>query len=220
MTRLKLTKSSLRLQQSRLKQLQKYLPTLKLKKNLMQLELNEAKAEMETSKALYTTNLNLAEKYGGIIQDNLQVDLLEILSKCTLDICSENIAGVEVPRLEKILFHNAEYSLFDTPIWFDSLLAKIKELIKTKLAFHVSEKRTISLRNELINVSIRVNLFEKVLIPKCEKDIKKIKIFLGDQELASIGQMKIAKRKIEAVNLMRRKRLKSAIIEQFEKLGT
>jgi V/A-type H+/Na+-transporting ATPase subunit D len=46
-------------------------------------------------------------------------------------------------------------------------------------------------------VSIRLNLFEKVLIPRAQKNIKKIKIFLGDQELAAVCQAKVAKRKIE-----------------------
>jgi V/A-type H+-transporting ATPase subunit D len=40
-----------------------------------------------------------------------------------------------------------------------------------------------------------VNLFEKVLIPKAEQNIRKIVIFLSDQERAAVVRSKIAKNK-------------------------
>ncbi|HEY5259666.1 MAG TPA: V-type ATP synthase subunit D, partial [Rhabdochlamydiaceae bacterium] len=49
---------------------------------------------------------------------------------------------------------------------------------------------------ELRDVSIRVNLFEKILIPRAQGNIRKIKIFLGDQQLAAVCQAKVAKQKI------------------------
>ncbi len=57
--------------------------------------------------------------------------------------------------------------------------------------------RSNALEKEWREVSIRVNLFEKVLIPRCQKNIKKIKVFLGDQQLAAVSQAKVAKGKIE-----------------------
>jgi V/A-type H+-transporting ATPase subunit D len=41
-----------------------------------------------------------------------------------------------------------------------------------------------------------VNLFEKILIPRAQQNIKKIKIFLGDQLLAAVCQAKVSKQKI------------------------
>ena len=66
--------------------------------------------------------------------------------------------------------------------------------LSVKLAF--SDERLLVLERELREVYTRVNLFEKVLIPRCLKNIKAIKIFLGDLELAAIAQAKIAKTKI------------------------
>lgn len=54
------------------------------------------------------------------------------------------------------------------------------------------------MEHEFNEVSIRVNLFEKVLIPRTEDNIKKITIFLGDQQLAAVSQAKVAKAKIIA----------------------
>jgi V/A-type H+-transporting ATPase subunit D len=60
----------------------------------------------------------------------------------------------------------------------------------------VLDKRKKLLEKEYKEVSIRLNLFEKVLIPKAKENIKKIKIYLGDQQLAAVCQSKMAKKKI------------------------
>ena len=54
------------------------------------------------------------------------------------------------------------------------------------------------LKEELRTTSQRVNLFEKRLIPELKENIRRIKIFLGDQETASTGWAKMAKAKILA----------------------
>jgi V/A-type H+-transporting ATPase subunit D len=42
----------------------------------------------------------------------------------------------------------------------------------------------------------RVNLFEKKLIPELRENIRRIKIFLGDDETAAVGRAKLAKGKL------------------------
>jgi V/A-type H+/Na+-transporting ATPase subunit D len=44
-------------------------------------------------------------------------------------------------------------------------------------------------------VTQRVNLFEKVLIPRTQAHIRKIQIFLGDAERAGVVTAKLAKAK-------------------------
>jgi V/A-type H+-transporting ATPase subunit D len=41
-----------------------------------------------------------------------------------------------------------------------------------------------------------VNLFEKVKIPEAKENIRVIKIYLGDQQIAAVVRGKIAKNKI------------------------
>jgi V/A-type H+-transporting ATPase subunit D len=43
-----------------------------------------------------------------------------------------------------------------------------------------------------------VNLFEKVMIPQAMENIKRIAVFLQDQQLAAVARAKVAKSKIEA----------------------
>jgi V/A-type H+-transporting ATPase subunit D len=115
----------------------------------------------------------------------------------------ENIAGVEVPILQRVDFEPLDYSLYDTPSWLDPLIKTIEETKLAKVKIEIAEERQRALEKELREVSIRVNLFEKVLIPKSLKNIKKIKVFLDDQQLAFVSQAKAAKRKIEERKGMR-----------------
>ena len=57
------------------------------------------------------------------------------------------------------------------------------------------------LKQELRVTTQRVNLFEKVKIPECLENIRRIRIYLGDQQANAVGISKVAKKKIEAVNM-------------------
>lgn len=109
----------------------------------------------------------------------------------------ENIAGVEVPILERVLFVAKNYSLFDTPVWMESAMGSIEEFVATREKIKLLKEKRLLLLKELREVSIRVNLFEKILIPRTIENIGRIRIFLGDQMLAAVAQAKVAKRKIE-----------------------
>jgi V/A-type H+-transporting ATPase subunit D len=53
------------------------------------------------------------------------------------------------------------------------------------------------IREELRTTTQRCNLFEKKLIPELKENIRRIRIFLGDEETASVGRAKLAKAKIQ-----------------------
>ena len=111
---------------------------------------------------------------------------------------SENIAGVELPTVDTVLFQRFDYDLYDTPPWLDKLVEELRTYRHATIKSAVADERIAILSRELREVSIRVNLFEKVLIPRCIRNIKSIKIFLGDLQLTAVAQAKIAKSKILA----------------------
>jgi V/A-type H+-transporting ATPase subunit D len=90
--------------------------------------------------------------------------------------------------------------LFDTPLWYESALEAVKKLIVIREKEKIAQDKKKALEKELREVSIRVNLFEKIMIPRAQDNIKKIKIFLGDLQLAAVSQAKVAKKKIELRN--------------------
>jgi len=197
MAQIKLTKMELRDQQYKLKQLQKYLPTLQLKKAMLQTEVNNAVYEIEELTQTYHEKMKACESFQSLLTDpdagiiDLAAEVEEVEKRF------ENIAGAEIPFFEKVIFRSLEYSLFETPLWVDAAMEKIQDLVIAKEKIEVVKEKKQILEKELREVSIRVNLFEKILIPRTQGHIKKIKVFLGDQELASVAQAKVAKGKIE-----------------------
>jgi len=192
----KLTKNELRDQQYKLKQLEKYLPTLQLKKAMLQTEVNHAVYEIEKLTLSYMEHKSSCEAFQALLTAPDAITLFEKTEVKEVEKRYENIAGAEIPYFEKVLFIPPDYSLFSTPIWIDSGMEKLKDLIVAKAKINVIEEKKGILEKELREVSIRVNLFEKILIPRTQGHIKKIKVFLGDQELASVAQAKVAKAKI------------------------
>lgn len=196
MAEVKFTKTELRAQQVKLDRLQKYLPTLQLKKAMLQVEVNQAQSEIEGLIAEFAVSQEKVGKYSPLLTEHSATDLFSAVKIHEVQTTTENIAGVEIPNFGRVVFEPATYSLFDTPVWFESAILGIKELISIREKIKVAEAKKRALEKELREVSIRVNLFEKILIPRAQENIKKIKIFLGDLQLAAVSQAKVAKKKI------------------------
>ncbi len=198
MTHIKLTKNELRDQQYKLGQLTKYLPTLQLKKTMLQIEVNQAENAIKQLKVQYSQNSNKARNFCKLLTDRALHQFYSSLHVDRIETFSENIAGIEIPVFEKIHFAKADYFFLNTPLWWDSAIEILRNLIITEHQIQIAGKRKDILAEELREVSIRVNLFEKILIPRTQANIKKIKIFLGDQQLAAVSQAKVAKEKIRS----------------------
>jgi V/A-type H+/Na+-transporting ATPase subunit D len=197
MAELKMTKNELRDQQNKLAQLHKYLPTLQLKKALLQLEVMEARLEISKAEESYGLEQKQSQEFALLLSENVTIDPKKVTQVSELIKHYENIAGVEVPYFEKITFVDYPYSLIDTPAWVDGVILGLRRLATAWIKVQIAQEKRVALENELRQVSIRVNLFEKILIPRALANIKKIKVFLGDMQLAAVSQAKVAKRKIE-----------------------
>ncbi|HPE85461.1 MAG: V-type ATP synthase subunit D [Chlamydiia bacterium] len=198
MTQIKLTKNELRDQQLKLAQLERYLPTLQLKKALLQTEVNNAEAELAALETRAAKQKQLISDFAKLLSHNHLSDLIDAVAITEVKVRTENIAGVEIPLYEDTFFREADYSLFDTPLWLDSAVNRFRALFSTLKEIQTVETKKALLQKELRDVSIRVNLFEKILIPRSKANIKKIKVFLGDQQLSAVAQAKVAKTKIDA----------------------
>lgn len=196
MAEIKLTKNELRLQQRRLIQLERYLPTLQLKKALLQGQVNEARQEILILHAERERCRALVDENAALLTTTSSFDLEAMMQVDSVETHNENIAGVEVPIFDGVRFSPLSYDLFDTPAWLDSFVALVRQLVSVYEKIAVIAKKKIAFEKELRDVSIRVNLFEKILIPRALTNIKKIKIFLGDQQLAAVARAKVAKEKI------------------------
>jgi len=198
MTTLKLTKNELRLQQTRLTQLSRYLPTLQLKKALLQYEVNHVGLEIVRLTEELEHARAKVEPFSFFLLEKVMVNLMNFVNVQHVRKRYENIAGIEIPIFESVVFKEPEYFLFDTPVWTEAASELLRLMVIAREKINVAEEKMRALKKELREVSIRVNLFEKILIPRSIDNIKKIRVFLGDQQLMAVAQAKVAKSKILA----------------------
>jgi V/A-type H+-transporting ATPase subunit D len=193
---IKLTKYELRNQQTRLSQFQRYLPTLQLKKAMLQFEVTLVHMEVSRLRDEMLLTRHQVDLFSPFLLEKVSIDLMHYADVLHVKKRYENIAGVEIPIFDKVIFQETDYALFDTPIWTERATELVREVVTAREKISVAEEKKRALEKELREVSIRVNLFEKILIPRAIANIKKIRIFLGDQQLAAVAQAKVAKKKI------------------------
>lgn len=187
------TRLELRRQRERLARFRRFLPALQLRQQRLQRALEAARTELSGARERLDAATERFDSYRSVLGDLAGLDLFALARPDHERVRSENIAGVEVPVLEKVSFRPAEYSLFVTPAWVDDTLLDMRAVTSLRSEVRVLERRETVLLRELTRVIQRVNLFEKVKIPEAEEAIHRIRIHLGDEMAAAVGRAKIAK---------------------------
>lgn len=196
MSKLKLTKGELKKQRDSLEQFRHYLPTLQLKKQQLQMKIAEAQKEDDGKQVSLEEEELYLSQWAGLFADS-GVDLLELIKPARVLVEMANIAGANVPVLKEITFPEMDYDFYATPFWYESGILNTRDLVTLLIELRVINKRIEILSHELRVTTQRVNLFEKVKIPECRDNIRKIRIYLGDQQANAVGISKVAKKKIE-----------------------
>ena len=196
--KIKLSKNELQAQQRELAKYQRFLPTLQLKKQQLQQEVHKAVDEVRTKELELKEEISDLNNWMALFALVPHEDWERLVRVENVKTRVGNIAGVKVPIFEDIDFYEEPYSLFATNPWLDRAIEAIKRLLTLQEEIRVLHDKTDALRRELRKTTQRVNLFEKVMIPQCEENIRVIKIFLGDEERSAVGRAKIAKRKLTA----------------------
>ena len=109
---------------------------------------------------------------------------------------NENIAGVTIPTFQELTFKDINYDVEDYPLWVDTAIIKLREIARLDALVSTLRKQEALLEKELRSTSQRVNLFEKVKIPEAKENIRKIGVYLGDQQTAAVVRGKISKKKL------------------------
>ena len=198
MAKLKLTKTELKTQHDALKQYRRFLPTLQLKKQQLQLELRKSRALVDANREAYEKLRGRLDTFVALYAGEGAAEFVKRNLRVVDVVRSEaNIAGVTVPVFDHVKFETQAYDLFDAEFWLDGGLAAVRDLIELLEAGKVLEEQYRRLEKELRTTTQRVNLFEKVKIPECLANIRKIQIYMGDESTAAVVRSKIAKRKMQ-----------------------
>ncbi|WP_321301627.1 V-type ATP synthase subunit D [uncultured Sphaerochaeta sp.] len=196
----KLTKNEQKLQKDRLKQYQRYLPTLQLKKQQLQMVIRQISAEVASLKKKQEALVQDMQTWIAVYHENtafaseLKVEKLIKIDKVVK--AKGNIAGVTIPVFKELTFVPISYDLSDYPLWVDKGLESLRDLARYDALIATLEQQVRLLEKELRTTSQRVNLFEKVKIPEAKDNIRRIAIYLGDQQTAAVVRGKIAKKKL------------------------
>ena len=202
MANVKLTKNELKKQKDALKMFRRYLPTLQLKKQQLQVEIRAVEAKR---KRLEDEREELEREFRswigvfGEAEAAYGPDGKPLLSVGAIRTSLGNVAGVDIPVFQGADFELADYDLFSTPLWVDAAMDRLKKALLLDLERRVLAEQVSRLGVELRITTQRVNLFEKVKIPETLEDIRRIRIYLGDQQTAQVVRGKIAKRKVVAI---------------------
>ena len=199
--KIKFTKQEQKKQQDALKQFKRFLPTLQLKKQQLQ-------AEVRRSSDLLEENLRRQQELRGALTQSLIFfgdtgAAREIESKVRIEkikASEQNSAGVPIPVFEGVEFAPLPIDRFATDWYFDDAVEALKRAAELKEEYKILYRQYELLAEELRTTGQRVNLFEKVKIPECQENIRKIRIMLGDLETSAVARSKIAKRKTAAAN--------------------
>jgi len=195
LAKIKLTKNELKVQKDALKMYLRYLPTLTLKKQQLQSEIRSIEAK---AIAVRNERKSLEKGFRSWIAVFSEESAFPdgIITVSNIRKGSGNIAGVTIPTFEGADFSRGDYDLYSTPLWVDIAANHMEKAISLDLEAEVLDEQVRLLNKELLATSQRVNLFEKVKIPETKENIRKISIYMADQQVSAVVRSKISKRKI------------------------
>jgi V/A-type H+-transporting ATPase subunit D len=194
--KLKYNKTALKAQRDALAKYQRFLPILQLKKMQLQIVIRQLEPVIEEKRRTLKTTANGILAWSRYFTDPA-VDIKDFLEIQEVVVQRDNIAGVDVPEFKEVVFRERPYSLFATPSWLDTAILVMRRLVALREELRLLLQKEELIREELRITTQRCNLFEKKLILELRENIRRIKIFLGDEETAAVGRAKLAKEKIQ-----------------------
>ncbi len=190
MARLTLNKSSLTAEQRRLKLLKQFLPSLDLKRRQLMAERAKARRQLATLDAQQTA------QQAEIATQFPQLSTWEsapLVAIDSIDAGEDNVVGVRLPRINQVHFARVDYDFFATPVWLELLADALEAALQLAAERAFAQQRLALLEQAVVRITQRVNLFEKVLIPQAQENIRRVRLYLGEQERAAVIRAKLAK---------------------------
>jgi V/A-type H+-transporting ATPase subunit D len=195
--KIKKTRPELLKQRRALAMFQRFLPTLILKKQQIQSEILKVRNECKKLEKKMAERIHQISSWAALFSESLPGPLTRLVAVKDIQKGIRNVAGIKLPILDKVEYEVAPYSRLYTAPWVDSGLVFIKELTELKETLKVLHEQERLLQKELRKVTQRVNLFEKLMIPRAKENIGLIRIALAEEQTSAVCRSKIAKGKSE-----------------------
>jgi len=194
MARLALNKSSLSKLTRQLGTFERFLPSLDLKRKQLMAERARAQAALQrTGQTMEELRAIVAVQLPMLASRD--IELTDLVRLKAVRLGEENVVGTRLPVLEAVELERREYGYLGMPQWVDRLSDELARMLELHVRRALEQRRLALLEEAVRKVTQRVNLFEKVLIPRTREHIRRIRIYLSDAERAAVVRSKIAKRK-------------------------
>ena len=194
MAKTPLNKAELTRRKRQLATFQRFLPSLEMKrKQLLAARTRERRALDELRQRRRDARDRAAQALPMLADTRIPLD--ELVTIDAVDLGEQNLVGVALPTVREVRLRTAPYGYLAMPHWVDDLAAALREQLDLNAREQVAEARLARIEEGVRTVTKRVNLFDKILIPRSKREIQRIEIALADAERAGVVRAKIAKRK-------------------------
>ncbi len=195
--RIKLNKVSLREQKQKMALYQRFLPALEARKQQFLMQLAVVRKDIrEQDHALLQLMADIA-LWAPLVRD-MEGQLKPFIKIRQVGVSMHNVAGLKIPLFQEVIFEDISYSIFATSYSFEIVLKRLREAIRRREHLKILLKQERILADGFRKTSQRINLYEQRLIPQCREALRKITVYLQDQQAAAVGVAKVAKRLLEA----------------------
>lgn len=191
--RIKLNKVSLREQKQKLALYRRFLPALEARKQQFLLQLGLVRKDIQRRREALSALLTAMAQWSALVWD-LEPLMRYFLKIEEVKFSLHNVAGLKIPHFESVVFADPGYSVFATAYGFETVLARMREAIELREEIRILDEQERILSDGFRKTSQRINLYEQRLIPDCREALRKIAVYLQDQQAAAVGVAKAAKR--------------------------
>jgi V/A-type H+-transporting ATPase subunit D len=197
MTRTSLNKSVLSHESVKLAEYQRFLPSLELKRRQIVAERLKARSDLAECRAQLEKRLaESARELPMLANEEVRLDELVVVE--AVEVYTQNLSGTRLPVLKEVRFAEIAYARLTRPHWVDAAVTALRDVVRLRIAHDVAERRLRELEEAEAVIARRVNLFEKVLIPRSKETIRRIRMALADAEREAVVRAKLSKRKTAA----------------------
>jgi V/A-type H+-transporting ATPase subunit D len=193
MAQLNLSKTRLTKEKANLAMYRQYLPSLDLKRQHLTAERNKTQARIAEIEADINRRVEGIGAAIPMLADE-NIDLKGLVTLKAVKIDERSVVGQRLPNLEAVEVDVAGYGYLARPQWVDLVAERLKDILRLQVEARVTQQQVALLDAATMKITQRVNLFDKVLIPRAKDNIRRIEIALGDLERSAVVNSKIAKR--------------------------
>jgi V/A-type H+-transporting ATPase subunit D len=176
----------------RLAAIERALPSLDLKRRQIAASLQEERQLLETGRSRLR-ELGDAVALGLPMLADAGLPLDRYVHVSAVDIRADRVAGIPVLRLAGVEFESLRYGRLTHAAWVDGFVRHMRAGAEARSAVAVRTLRVAVLERALRRATQRVNLLEKLLIPRTRRAIRTIDVALADTQRAAFVRAKIAK---------------------------